>query len=103
MGCILNPNIINKTFKVKDIESITLIGSNINSNGVWFKPGIRKKKKKKDDLKMEDKMFKRWMIEDNMVIDTVDGEEFQSMDSAVVHMFNVVYNELQEIKKREID
>ena len=51
----------------------------------------------------EKEMFKRWMIEDNMVIDTVDSEEFQSMDSAVVHMFNVVYNELQEIKKREID
>ena len=51
----------------------------------------------------EKEMFKRWMIEDNMVVDAVDGEEFQSMDSAVVHMFNVAYNELQEIKKREID
>lgn len=46
-------------------------------------------------------MFERWLIEGHELIDVVDGKRFQSKDQAFVHVFNVIYNELQEIKKEK--
>lgn len=46
-------------------------------------------------------MIERWVIKEHTVVDTVDDKEFWSRDQAFVHIANVIYNELQEIKKNK--
>ena len=41
-------------------------------------------------------MFKRFIIDGHMIYDTVEDKWFQSKDEAYVHMFNVLFEELNK-------
>lgn len=47
------------------------------------------------------KMMNRWSIDGHWLYDNVEDEYVMGKDKAYVHMFNVIYNQLQEKNNEE--
>lgn len=43
--------------------------------------------------------MKRWIVEEHLLEDRVTHKFYHSKDKAYVDMFNVIYDELQEVKR----